>query len=123
MKLPGTVPPKVQNVYVLPSAIVRTCSFTVSFTSTRAGRVRPVGAGTRGGAVSSASIGSSGGRLVVSNTCSRLALAGSRSTSVSRISARVLLQEEAASAKSAVVNKCVERVRVCDAEQSAMGRA
>src|SRR5690242_13270543 len=58
MKLPGTVPPKVQNVYFTPAAISRSTSRTSSFTMTLAGAWRPVGGGTRGGLVSTAFTGS-----------------------------------------------------------------
>src|SRR5690242_15801861 len=58
MKLPGTVPPKVQNVYFTPSAISRSTSRTSSSTMTLAGAWRPVGGGTRGGLVSTAFTGS-----------------------------------------------------------------
>ena len=37
MKLPGTVPPKVQNVYVVPSEISMSFSITSSSTMTLAG--------------------------------------------------------------------------------------
>src|SRR5262245_55417040 len=58
MKLPGTVPPKVQNVYVTPSAISRSTSLTSSSTMTLAGFVRFVAGGTSGGLVSTARTGS-----------------------------------------------------------------
>src|SRR3954465_14580656 len=58
MKLPGTVPPKVQNVYLTPAAISRSTSRTSSSTMTLAGAWRPVGGGTRGGLVSTAFTGS-----------------------------------------------------------------
>src|SRR5215510_1540732 len=58
MKLPGTVPPKVQNVYFTPAAISRSTSRTSSLTMTLAGAWRPVGGGTRGGLVSTAFTGS-----------------------------------------------------------------
>ena len=58
MKLPGTVPPKVQKVYVTPSEIAISFSTTSSSTITLAGAVRPVGGGTMGGAVSTALTGS-----------------------------------------------------------------
>src|SRR5688572_7131707 len=58
MKLPGTVPPKVQKVYFTPSAISRSTSRTSSSTMTLAGAERPVGGGTRGGLVGTACTGS-----------------------------------------------------------------
>src|SRR3954465_14478205 len=58
MKLPGTVPPKVQKVYFTPAAISRSTSFTSSSTITLTGAWRPVGGGTRGGLVSTAFTGS-----------------------------------------------------------------
>src|SRR4051812_33279028 len=58
MKLPGTVPPKVQKVYFTPAAISRSTSRTSSLTMTLAGTWRPVGGGTRGGLVSTAFTGS-----------------------------------------------------------------
>jgi hypothetical protein len=58
MKLPGTVPPKVQNVYVTPSAIGLSTSMTSSSTMTLAGCLRFVGGGTCGGLVSTAVTGS-----------------------------------------------------------------
>ena len=58
MKLPGTVPPKVQNVYVTPSAIGFSTSRTSSSTITLAGAWRPVAGGTCGGLVSTACTGS-----------------------------------------------------------------
>src|SRR5262252_8836395 len=58
MKLPGTVPPNVQNVYVTPSEIGISFSMTSSSTITFAGAVRPVAGGTRGGLVRTALTGS-----------------------------------------------------------------
>src|SRR4249919_2897909 len=58
MKLPGVVPPKVQNVYLTPSAMSRSTSRTSSSTITLAGAWRPVGGGTSGGLVSTAFTGS-----------------------------------------------------------------
>src|SRR6478735_4052967 len=58
MNLPGTVPPKVQNVYFTPSAISFSTSITSSSTMTLAGAVRLVGGGTSGGEVSTALTGS-----------------------------------------------------------------
>src|SRR6476469_533128 len=57
MKLPGTVPPNVQNVYFTPSDISFSTFFTSRSTITFAGFVRPVGGGTSGGLVSVAWIG------------------------------------------------------------------
>src|SRR6185369_4073516 len=57
MKLPGTVPPNVQNVYVTPSEIDISFSMTSSSTITFAGAVRPVAGGTCGGLVSTALTG------------------------------------------------------------------
>src|SRR4051812_14667973 len=54
MKLPGTVPPKVQNVYETPSEIGMSFSTTSSSTMTFAGVLRLVGGGTFGGLVSTA---------------------------------------------------------------------
>src|SRR5579864_2993275 len=53
MNRPGTLPPKVQNVYLTPSAISLTTSRTSSSTTTLAGLVRWVGGGTSGAWVGS----------------------------------------------------------------------
>src|SRR6187200_1025853 len=57
MKLPGTVPPKVQKVYETPSEIAMSFSTTSSSTITLAGVLRVIGGGTFGGLVSTARIG------------------------------------------------------------------
>jgi hypothetical protein len=51
MNEPGTVPPKVQNVYFTPSEISFSTSRTSSSTMTLAGLLRPVAGGTSGGLV------------------------------------------------------------------------
>ncbi len=58
MKLPGTVPPNVQNVYFTPSEISFSTSRTSSSTMTFAGVERPVAGGTIGGLVNMALMGS-----------------------------------------------------------------
>src|SRR3954462_6133674 len=57
MKLPGTVPPNVQNVYDTPSEIGIVFSITSSSTITLAGVLRVIGGGTFGGLVSTALMG------------------------------------------------------------------
>src|SRR4051812_28712532 len=57
MKLPGTVPPKVQKVYDTPSEIGMLFSITSSSTITLAGVLRMIGGGTFGGLVRTARIG------------------------------------------------------------------
>jgi len=58
MKLPGTVPPNVQNVYMTPSEMGRSSSRTSRFTINLAGVFRLIGGGTFGAEVSIAMIGS-----------------------------------------------------------------
>ncbi len=54
MKLPGTSPPNVQNKYSTPSDILRTTSFTSSFTMTFVACERLMGGGTWGACVRTA---------------------------------------------------------------------